>query len=86
LLYFANKEAKRRGQVKAATIGIIDYAKVVREANGICGFCRQPMNGEPAHIDHIIPICRGGAHAQENLQLTHARCNSRKGTSLQKVG
>lgn len=34
-------------------------------------------------VDHIVPRARGGLmYAQENLQLTHLRCNRKKGTRM----
>lgn len=31
------------------------------------------------HIDHVVPIARGGAHELANLQLLAPICNLRKG-------
>lgn len=31
------------------------------------------------HIDHVIPLARGGADSEENLQLLCRPCNLRKG-------
>lgn len=34
-------------------------------------------------VDHIIPRARGGAlYDLDNLQLTHSRCNRKKGTKM----
>lgn len=30
------------------------------------------------HIDHIIPLAKGGKNVVANLQLTHACCNLKK--------
>jgi 5-methylcytosine-specific restriction endonuclease McrA len=87
LLYFCSKAGKLRAKQAGNIFEKVDYAKVVREANGMCGICRQPMNGEPAHIDHIYPISRGGPHVAGNVQLAHARCNRRKWKHVpQRVG
>jgi 5-methylcytosine-specific restriction endonuclease McrA len=58
---------------------------------GNCALCGEWMNLEPvrnrqdgdedldfATIDHRIPQCRGGSDEEENLQLTHKRCNEAK--------
>lgn len=42
-----------------------------------CYLCRQQI-GADFEIDHIIPLSRGGTHTEENLALTHSRCNNRK--------
>ncbi len=43
-----------------------------------CSYCRELLSG-PFHIDHKTPVSRGGRNDLENLQLTCARCNLRKG-------
>lgn len=50
---------------------------------GICGWPlpRAPINGE-VHIDHVVPLARGGADEKSNLQLAHAVCNLRKGARM----
>jgi 5-methylcytosine-specific restriction endonuclease McrA len=37
---------------------------------------------ESFHIDHIIPLSRGGSHTFENLQILSAEENLRKGSKL----
>lgn len=39
-----------------------------------CVYCGEPTE----HIDHVLPVVDGGAHAWENLAPTCARCNQRK--------
>lgn len=56
---------------------------LVRDA-GICGLCLTSVDSGPRErydparpqVDHIIERCRGGAHAWENLRLTHGFCNN----------
>lgn len=45
---------------------------------GRCACCGSPL-GNDYHMDHIIPLARGGANVDENIQLLTARCNLRKG-------
>jgi len=42
---------------------------------GLCGICGTSMFHARAHLDHKIPVSRGGSGAIENLQWVHARCN-----------
>lgn len=44
-----------------------------------CWWCGKPIEGE-YHIDHIIPLARGGSNAPENICLAHPKCNQSKGT------
>jgi 5-methylcytosine-specific restriction endonuclease McrA len=76
------KELTRRAVKKAAFIEVVDPQVVYRRANGVCGICRVPLiDGEKWHVDHIIPLARGGVHAYSNVQLAHALCNIKKGAS-----
>jgi 5-methylcytosine-specific restriction endonuclease McrA len=48
---------------------------------GRCAYCRQKLKegGQSGyHVDHIVPLAKGGYHLKKNLQLTCAECNVRK--------
>ena len=54
--------------------------------SGLCGVCGEPIllsdkypHPRSLSIDHIVPISKGGHHAQYNLQITHWICNVNKG-------
>ena len=36
----------------------------------------------PFHIDHIIPVSKGGKTTEKNLQLACAKCNMQKGNRI----
>ena len=80
------KSRKRYALKVLSAIGPVDYAAVLKAANGVCGICQQPIGMSVVHIDHIIPLARGGSHTQDNLQLAHAHCNISKGAKLLKAG
>ncbi len=42
-----------------------------------CAYCLQPLAGD-MHIDHVMPLARGGAHSADNLVAACARCNRAK--------
>lgn len=60
----------------------IDRAEVLRRGQGICGICRKSKVRKHWHMDHIIPLSRGGLHCYYNLQPSHIRCNLRKGNKV----
>ena len=45
--------------------------------HGLCAYCRKPV-GKKWHMDHIVPLSRGGAHHIDNLAVACASCNSKK--------
>lgn len=50
---------------------------VIEEAALTCKR-REAMHGEPFHVDHIVPLSRGGLHCATNLQVIPARLNVMK--------
>lgn len=60
--------------------------RLLVEQGNICPLCHRGLFGglfpEPFHIDHKIPVARGGKHVRENLQVTHGKCNQAKGARL----
>lgn len=71
-------QARRRARLRDAKYERVDYVKVIQDAKGICGICKTPFDLFGIHVDHIIPLARGGTHTYGNLQATHARCNQIK--------
>jgi 5-methylcytosine-specific restriction endonuclease McrA len=44
-----------------------------------CQLCGGPVERDDVHLDHILPVSKGGATTLRNLQVAHAVCNIRKG-------
>lgn len=61
--------------------------KIAITAHHRCGYCQteQRISGAQMHVDHIIPLARGGASDESNLWLACAWCNSFKGDAIQAV-
>lgn len=80
----------RRRALKAATaFTAIDYDKIWLACGGSCPDCGCVIERSApwptatfASIDHIIPLSRGGMHAQDNLRYTCLPCNMKKGAKL----
>lgn len=55
--------------------------RILRAANGLCQCddCKKLAAPRLAHeVDHIVPLCAGGAGADHNLQALNADCHARK--------
>lgn len=53
--------------------------KVFQKYDGRCAYCGKECIA-PYHIDHKIPVCRGGSTTLENLALACKECNQKKYT------
>jgi 5-methylcytosine-specific restriction endonuclease McrA len=74
--------AKRRSAVVERT-PVTLLGRLYRKQEGLCGICHRPVGvlRRYWHLDHVVPIARGGRHEERNLQITHPLCNLRKGSS-----
>jgi 5-methylcytosine-specific restriction endonuclease McrA len=71
LSYKRNRRHKKRANGVASVSAALE-----REMRKLpCRYCGQPG---PNEIDHIVPICRGGQHAESNLAPCCRSCNARK--------
>lgn len=54
-------------------------------AHFCCGYyqTQEVVSGVPLTIEHIIPLAKGGADAEENLWLSCRLCNKAKGVLLE---
>lgn len=76
--------ALRKARIKAATVEDLPkncYALLAWLYGHKCAKCGELKFGPDQsflHIDHIIPVSKGGAHAFWNMQLLCYSCNCRK--------
>lgn len=80
---------KRKNDLSRAE-WIIARKRAIASKDPVCAICHTAIDLQaPAfsplsvEVDHIVPRARGGApYALDNLQLTHSRCNRKKGTRM----
>lgn len=66
----------RRGMRKSVTKARILELLALQKKR--CAVCREQCD-DKYHVDHIVPIARGGDSSPENLQILCAFCNISKG-------
>lgn len=70
------RKAKLRGASGSHTAE--DILAIAKSQKYRCAYCRIKITSADWHVDHIIPVSRGGSDDPKNLQLTCASCNLRK--------
>ncbi len=78
--------ARRRALVRQAE-GVFTGSDVIRlwhRQRGECATCRvkcgkRPSDSATYHVDHIMPLARGGSNWPHNLQILCSGCNLSKG-------
>jgi len=70
-------EALRRIRLGAVQ-SPVDIKKICKAYEMICYLCEKPIDEGDLHMDHIVPIVKGGIHTEENLAPTHSQCNLSK--------
>ena len=71
-----SSDRARRAGAEKQRIHVSTLQKLIKKQNGCCAYCNCLL--EQFHIDHKIPLSRGGKHVEENLALACAKCNLRK--------
>ena len=69
------RRARKRGNTcdKPAII-----KAAISKAKNVCYWCGKRLSQNGYHIDHIMPLCKGGPHAAHNLVKSCPACNSKK--------
>ena len=86
---YSAKDTRRRMRLAGATVEVFDPMEVFERDGWVCQLCEKPVDQLLEHpdpmcksLDHKTPISLGGDHSRENTQLTHLRCNIRKGANV----
>lgn len=77
-----DRAAAYRARKLNATAGEVRRAEVWERDLGICYLCMGKADPDNWHLDHVIPLSRGGSHSLDNVAVTHPACNLRKGAKL----
>lgn len=58
-----------------------DIEVLIRTSKGLCWWCGQKIKGTP-HIDHRVPLVKGGSNWPHNLCVSCAKCNHTKNAKM----
>lgn len=70
--FMERREGRKYGRLPKGTI-----LRLMELQMGKCAVCRVGIK-EKFHVDHIVPLARGGRHEKTNVQLLCPSCNCHK--------
>ena len=68
----------RRARLKRVRREPISRKAVIERDNSTCYLCGQLVPESQIHLDHVVPLKRGGSHTYDNLRVACQTCNLRK--------
>ncbi len=69
---------KRRAREAAAYEEQVEPIVIWARDDGICHICKEEVSFYQMHLDHVVPIVRGGKHSYSNIKASHPDCNQWK--------
>ena len=78
----SERNHRRRTRLAGQFVEDVRRVDIWKRDEGICGICGVVADPKNWHLDHIIPLARGGLHMKDNVQVSHPSCNVRKGDRL----
>jgi len=70
----------RARKMAAARVDKVDRAAVIARDRAICHICgKRVLDPKAIHLDHLVPVSKGGDHTANNLAVAHASCNLSRG-------
>src|SRR6266487_1797937 len=58
-----------------------DIQQQYKNQRGKCYYCKKKV-GKTYHVDHVIPLSKGGSNGPENIVIACPRCNLRKNANI----
>jgi 5-methylcytosine-specific restriction endonuclease McrA len=78
----AEQKRQRRARVRGAFVEYVDALVVLELHDGVCGLCGGDVDAMRFHVDHVVPLARGGEHSYANTQPACPPCNMSKGARV----
>ena len=78
-----NNQHKRRAIKRKTSVGPVPSRDfILKQQGGVCNYCKIEGDEVEWHLDHVIPLSRGGSHTEDNVQVLCRSCNQSKGNKL----
>ena len=71
--------AIRRARIAGApVVETFARAEIFERDGGVCHVCHKKVDPNNWHLDHLVPLARGGEHSRVNVAIAHPKCNMRR--------
>lgn len=81
----ANRRVLERnaGRLSSKVVQEVEFENIALYGALTCVYCKDPIQGK-YHLEHKIPLIRGGKNEKNNLAISCPSCNLHKGTMTDK--
>lgn len=77
-----DRGARHRARKLNATIEHFTRHEIIDRDHSTCHICGKQCQPENIHLDHVIPLSKGGEHSRANVKVACAPCNIRKSDTM----
>lgn len=74
--------SNRRAGIRVVTTIDFSREEIAERDGNVCYMCGREVSTTNGHIDHLIPLAKGGTHEPNNVALSCAPCNHSKNASI----
>lgn len=70
---------------KTRTTSTARRASIYKRDGGRCYLCQKELDAKSFHLDHLIPVSRGGSNEPNNLAVACPSCNKSRGNRIEEA-
>lgn len=74
------RQYRQRAKKLGAQADLVVRHEIIERDASTCYLCGKTCQPSDIHLDHVIPLSRGGHHTADNIKVSCAQCNLSKGT------
>jgi 5-methylcytosine-specific restriction endonuclease McrA len=70
------RRARQKGNPDSIGVPVAEWRKILNRYQGCCAYCG--VKPDIIHMDHVVPLAKGGRHAAANVLPACPKCNLTK--------